>query len=276
MREPVLEAARFIQKQINTPPLVGLVCGTGLAEIADVFSPMWTVPYRDIPNFCTPTVAGHSGLALFGKISQTPIIAMQGRFHLYEGYTPLQITFPIRVMQELGVRYLILTNASGGLAAEFSSGDIMVITDHINLTGTNTLCGPNESTWGIRFPDMSRAYDSALITRAVETADAAGAPVQKGVYAGLRGPSLETPAEVRYLKIIGADAVGFSTVQETIVAVHANMKVLGLSLITNVHRPESKETITLESVLSVARAASSKLTSLIRDILEKIDDIDTG
>ena len=273
MRGPVLEAARFIQKQIDTTPLVGLVSGTGLADVADVFSPTCTLPYHTIPHFSTPTVAGHSGRVLLGKISQTHIIAMQGRFHLYEGYTPQQVTFPIRVMQELGVRYLILTNASGGLAPDFMGGDIMVITDHINLTGANPLCGPNETAWGIRFPDMSRAYDTALATLAVETASTIGEPVQKGVYAGLRGPSLETPAEVRYLKTIGADAVGFSTVQEVIVAVHTNMRVLGLSMITNVHRPESHEKITLEGVLSVARAAAPRLTTLIRHILEKHDEI---
>jgi purine-nucleoside phosphorylase len=271
-KKQVLEATRFIQSQIKTSPLIGLVSGTGLAEITEIFSPTHSLLYETIPYFSTSTVTGHSGLLLVGKLQDTSIIAMQGRFHLYEGYSPLQVTFPIRVMQELGVRLLILSNAAGGLTPTFNNGDIMVITDHINLTGVNPLCGPNEDTWGIRFPDMSCAYDSELSSLAQETGKKIDIPVQRGVYAGLRGPSLETPAEARFLKSIGADAVGFSTVQEVIVAVHAEMRVLGLSMITNVHYPDQPEKITIEKVLSVARTTAPKMTAIIRHLLEKLNE----
>ncbi len=271
-RKQVIEATRFIQSQIKTSPLIGLVSGTGLAEIAEIFSPTHSLSYETIPHFSTSTVTGHSGRLFIGKLQDTGIIAMQGRFHLYEGYSPLQVTFPIRVMQELGVRLLILSNAAGGLTPTFNNGDIMVITDHINLTGANPLCGPNEDTWGIRFPDMSCAYDSELSTLAQETGKKIDIPVQRGVYAGLRGPSLETPAEVRFLKSIGADAVGFSTVQEVIVAVHAKMRVLGLSMITNVHYPDQPEKATIEKVLSVARTTAPKMTAIIRHLLEKLNE----
>lgn len=270
-RKQVIEATRFIQSQIKTSPLIGLVSGTGLAEIAKIFSPTHSLSYETIPHFSTSTVTGHSGRFLVGKLQNAGIIAMQGRFHLYEGYSPLQVTFPIRVMQELGVRLLILSNAAGGLTPTFNSGDIMVITDHINLTGANPLCGPNEDTWGIRFPDMSCAYDSELSTLVQETGKKIDVPVQRGVYAGLRGPSLETPAEVRFLESIGADAVGFSTVQEVIVAVHAKMRVLGLSMITNVHYPDQPEKTTIEKVLSVARTTAPKMTAIIRHLLEKLN-----
>lgn len=268
-KKQVIEATRFIQNKIKASPHIGIVSGTGLAEIADIFNPTHSLSYETIPHFSTSTVAGHSGRLLAGKLQNRGIIAMQGRFHLYEGYSPLQVTFPIRVMQELGVRLLILSNAAGGLAPTFNNGDIMVITDHINLTGANPLCGPNEDTWGIRFPDMSCAYDSELSTLARRIGEKIDVPVQTGVYAGLRGPSLETPAEVRFLKSIGADAVGFSTIQEVIVAVHAGMKILGLSMITNVHNPDRPEKITIEKVLSVAETAAPKMTAIISHLLEK-------
>jgi purine-nucleoside phosphorylase len=194
---------------------------------------------------------------------------MQGRFHLYEGYTPLEVTFPIRVMQQLGVKILIVSNAAGGLNPEFNPGDIMLITDHINLTGTNPLIGPNVDSWGIRFPDMTRAYDKTLIAAAERVAKAAGKSLQKGVYAGLTGPSLETPSEVKFLQTIGAEAVGFSTVQEVIAAVHSGMRVLGLSTITNVHNPDDPVPAAVEDIIEVARGATPLLETIMKGVTEK-------
>jgi purine-nucleoside phosphorylase len=199
-------------------------------------------------------------------------MAMQGRFHLYEGYSPAEVIFPIRVMQELGVGTLILSNAAGGLNPGFNTGDIMLIRDHINLTGANPLVGPNDDRWGIRFPDMSNAYDNELIAIAEEIAGAAGLALRSGVYAGLKGPSLETPAEIRFLKTIGADAVGLSTVQEVIAAVHGGMRVLGFSTITNVHNPEKPVVATVEEIIEVAKTATPILEKLTRKVVEKLNE----
>ena len=195
---------------------------------------------------------------------------MQGRIHLYEGYTPLQVTFPIRVMRQLGVTALVVSNAAGGFDPAFAPGDIMLIADHINLTGANALIGPNDADWGIRFPDMNHVYDPGLQNLARAAAAQCGIPLQQGVYAGLTGPSLETPAEVRYLKTIGADAVGFSTVQEAIVAVHAGMRVLGLSIITNVNDPDRPVPATVEEIIAVANTAAPKLTRIIQAVMERM------
>jgi purine-nucleoside phosphorylase len=207
---------------------------------------------------------------LSGNMNGCPVIAMQGRFHLYEGYRPADVTFPIRVMQQLGVKILILSNAAGGLNPKFNPGDIMLITDHINLTGTNPLIGPNEDSWGPRFPDMTRAYDEALIAAAERIAKTAGAHLQKGIYVGLTGPSLETPSEVKFLQTIGAEAVGFSTVQEVIAAVHSGMRVLGLSTITNVHNPEDPVPATVEEIIEVANGATPLLQTIMKGVTEKI------
>jgi purine-nucleoside phosphorylase len=200
------------------------------------------------------------------------VMIMQGRFHLYEGYPPRAVAFPVRVMQQLGVEYLILTNAAGGLNPHFRPGDLMGISDHINLTGANPLVGPNEQDWGVRFPDMSRAYDPRLQRLATDGARKVQVRLQTGVYAGLKGPSLETPAEVRYLKIIGADAVGFSTVQEVIAARHAGMRILGLATITNISDPDAPLPATMEEIIAVARATAPKLAALIHAVVEHIED----
>ena len=199
-------------------------------------------------------------------------MAMQGRFHLYEGYSPAEVTFPIRVMQALGVRRLIVTNAAGGLNPAFRPGDMMLITDHINLTGENPLTGPNVDLWGPRFPDMSQAYDRKLIALAEKAAQAAGIPIRKGVYVGLKGPSMETPAEIRFLKSAGAEAVGFSTVQEVIAAVHGGMQVLGISIITNVNDPDRPVPAALEDIIAIARRATLSLEKLLEGIMRHLDD----
>ncbi|MBU4415404.1 MAG: purine-nucleoside phosphorylase [Desulfobacteraceae bacterium] len=265
-----VETAEYLKAQIKKAPEIGIITGTGLGNSLGSLDIDVSFNYKDIPHFPVSTVPAHLGKLLFGGLNGKPVIAMQGRFHLYEGYSPADVTFPIRVMQELGVKILILSNAAGGLNPDFKVGDIMIIKDHINLTGSNPLIGPNEDTWGIRFPDMSRAYDEKLALLAEDAGANAGARMQKGVYAGLKGPSLETPAEVRFLKTIGAEAVGFSTVQEVISAVHGGIRVLGLSTITNINDPDEPVTAAIEEIISVAEKAAPKLDAIIKDVVGKI------
>jgi purine-nucleoside phosphorylase len=269
-KKRAIETAEFLRARIAKRPRIGLMTGTGLGESAEILNISECVDYKNIPHFPKSTVESHVGRLLFGHMDGKQIMAMQGRFHLYEGYSPLEVAFPIRVMQELGVKILILTNAAGGLNPEFTAGDIMIIEDHINLTGSNPLIGPNEDSWGIRFPDMIHAYDNRLSALAETAGKHAGIPLRKGTYAGLKGPSLETPAEVRFLRTIGADAVGFSTIQEVITAVHAGVKVLGLSTITNVHDPDMPVPSTVEQIIDVAGQASPRLEMIIRTVVGNI------
>ncbi len=269
-KRKAVETAEFLKDHIDKLPGIGLLTGTGLGGSAESLEISESFEYEDIPHFPTSTVESHLGRLLFGGMQGKQVIVMQGRFHLYEGYSSLEVTFPIRVMQELGVKVLILSNAAGGLNTGFKAGDLMIITDHINLAGSNPLIGPNEERWGIRFPDMIGAYDKNLTALAENAGKDAGIHLQKGVYAGLKGPSLETPAEIRFLKTIGADAVGFSTVQEVIAAVHAGIKVLGLSTITNVHDPDAPVPATVEEIIAKANEAAPKLETIIRKVVEKI------
>jgi len=269
-KHKAVETSEFLKDRIDKLPEIGLLTGTGLGESAASLNISASFEYEDISHFPTSTVESHLGRLLFGDMQGKQVIVMQGRFHLYEGYSPLEVTFPIRVMQELGVKVLILSNAAGGLNPGFKAGDLMIITDHINLTGSNPLVGPNEERWGIRFPDMIGAYDKNLAALAENAGKDAGIHLLKGVYAGLKGPSLETPAEVRFLKTIGAEAVGFSTVQEVIAAVHAGIKVLGLSTITNVHDPDAPVPATVEEIIAVANEAAPRLETIIRKVVEKI------
>ncbi len=261
------QAAAHIRERQAVRPEIGLICGTGLGGGVPGMAAPVHLEYPDLPHFARPTVAGHAGRLSLGRVAGRMLAAFQGRFHLYEGYDPLEVTFPVRVLQELGVSCLILTNAAGGLDPDFAPGDLMLIRDHLNLTGANPLCGPNEDRWGPRFPDLSRVYDPAMGAAALESARAGGAPLRQGVYAGLRGPSLETPAEVRFLKTIGAQAVGFSTVMEAIAAAHAGMRVLGLSTITNVNDPDRPVPATLEEIVAVANAAAPRLAALIEGVI---------
>ncbi len=266
-KQKVAETVRFLKTRIKKLPEICILTGTGLGESVESLNISTVLEYKDIPNFPISTVQSHSGRLLAGSIQERQIIAMQGRFHLYEGYTSLEVTFSLRVMQELGVKILILSNAAGGLNLKFAAGDIMIIADHINLTASNPLIGLNEETWGERFPDMGSAYDKNLVELAESSAKIAGIHTQKGVYAGLKGPSLETPAEVRFLKTIGADAVGFSTVQEVITAVHAGIRVLGLSTITNVHNPDAPAPASIEEIISVAKESAPKLDTIIKEVI---------
>ncbi len=269
-RHKAAETADFLKSHIQTPPQIGLITGTGLGQSAASLDISASFDYKNIPHFPVPTVESHSGRLVFGDMCGKQVMAMQGRIHLYEGYSPLEVSFPIRVMQALGVKTLILSNAAGGLTPNFSAGDIMIIADHINLTGSNPLIGPNEARCGIRFPDMTRAYDQDLVELAETAGRDKGVSLQKGVYAGLKGPSLETRAEIRYLRIIGADAVGFSTIQEVIAAVHAGIRILGMSIITNINDPDHPVPATVEDVIAVANEAASRLEAVIKNVIHRI------
>ncbi len=269
-RQRVLQSAAYIRDRIKAVPVIGLITGTGLGESTAMLDDALSIEYRDIPGFPVPTVQSHYGRLITGQVAGKPVMVMQGRFHLYEGFSPHQVTYPVRVMQELGVMILILSNAAGGLNPSYKGGDIMILSDHINLTGSNPLEGPNENKWGERFPDMTRAYDALLAQIAEETGNKLGLPMQKGVYAGLRGPSLETSSESKYLRVIGADAVGFSTVHEVITAVHAGIRVLGLSIITNVHTPDTPEPAQTDKIIALAEKVTPKLERLIGSVIENL------
>lgn len=269
-RKAVEEAAEFLSKRLDTAPTIGIMAGTGLGQSLSGIESLVSLDYARIPNFPVSTVQSHAGRLLAGRLAGKSVLAMQGRFHLYEGYTPREVALPVRVMQALGIKTLIVTNAAGGLNLEFSAGDTMVIMDHLNLTGENPLLGPNIDKWGFRFPDMTQVYNRELVARAERAAKALGLPLQHGVYAGLKGPSLETPAEMRFLRQIGADAVGLSTVQEVIAAVHGGMRVLGLSTITNINDPDRPQPATVEAIIEVADRASKNLAVLIAAIIKDL------
>ena len=271
-KNSAVETAEFIRSHIDKPPQIGLLSGTGLGESILPTDISASFNYREIPHFPVSTVTNHFGRLLIGSLQSRQVLALQGRFHLYEGYSPREVAFPVRVMQELGIKILIISNAAGGINPEFKEGDIMLIADHINLTGSNPLVGPNEDSWGIRFPDMIQAYDENLIKIAVNSALEVGLHLRKGIYAGLKGPSLETPAEIRFLRTIGADAAGFSTVMEVIAAIHAGMRVLGLSVITNINDPDTPIPATVARVVAVAKKITPKLAATIRSVIENIDD----
>ncbi|HDZ90423.1 MAG: purine-nucleoside phosphorylase [Deltaproteobacteria bacterium] len=272
MLEKIRETADFLRSKLVRPPLVGMITGTGLGEITERIMADLRIPYREIPNFPHSTVEGHKGVLAAGTFAGRSIMAMEGRFHLYEGYSPYEVTFPVRVMAELGVRYLLMSSAAGGLNPHFLTGDLMIITDHINLKGVNPLQGPDLGGSFPRFPDMSRVYPSDLVGLARKTAVQMGVLIREGVYVGVLGPSLETPAETRFLRMIGADAVGMSTVSQAIVGVHCGLKILGIVVITNVNRPDCMEEISMEDVIAVARKASSVLSDLWKGIIGNLPE----
>ena len=249
---------------------VAIVLGTGLGALGDAIHVEATVPYADVPGFPLSTVESHTGHLLLGTLGGRRVAAMQGRFHRYEGYSLQQVTFPVRVMHALGARTLIVSNACGTMRAEWRPGDVMLIADHINLLGDSPLIGPNDDAFGPRFPDMSAPYDARLLDAAREVAARNAITVREGVYAAVTGPNLETRAEYRMLRTIGADVVGMSTVPEVIVANHAGMRVLGLSIITDMCVPETLEAVTLERIIAAARGAEPHLTALVRGVLERV------
>lgn len=270
VRKKAADTADFLKQRWKAAPQVGMLTGTGLGHTAEMVEGSIILDYSEVPHFPVSTVQSHAGKLVFGRLAGKQIVTLQGRFHLYEGYSAEAVSFPIRVMQELGVEAVILTNASGGLNPDFTDGDIMIITDHINLTGENPLVGPAQDQWGDRFPDMSAAYDGRMISLAVDAGQHHGVLLQQGIYAGLKGPSLETPAEVRFLQTIGAHAVGFSTVMEVIAAVQANIPVLGLSIITNVHKPAAPVPASVEDIIQTANRCGPLLGKIISHVIANI------
>ncbi|MFW6334759.1 MAG: purine-nucleoside phosphorylase [Desulfosalsimonas sp.] len=268
--ESVARAAEYLEERISGRPEIGVMTGTGLGGAAGCAEAESRIPYSEIPEFPVSTVRSHAGRLMFTKISGKRAMVMQGRFHLYEGYHPRTVTLPVRVMQALGVDTLIVTNAAGGLSPDFMPGNIMAITDHINLTGETPLAGPNHERWGPRFPDMSAVYSRKLIDYASKAGQKAGIELKRGVYMGLKGPSLETPAETRFIRQAGADAVGLSTIQEVIAAVHAGMDILGLSVITNVNDPDRQEPATVEQIIEVAERSAPFLEKIITGVAEEL------
>jgi purine-nucleoside phosphorylase len=274
-REQYEAAAEEVRRRTQHRPRIGLILGSGLNPLAQSVEGADRVPYDEIPYFPQPTVEGHVGQLVLGRLEEMPVIIMQGRVHFYEGYPMQQVVFPVRVMQVLGIETLIVTNAAGGLNPAFKPGDLMLITDHINLVGmagSNPLFGPNDPSLGPRFPDMSQAYDPELRRMAEAVAGENDIPLRKGVYAGLAGPSFETPAEIRFLRFIGADAVGMSTVTEVTVARHAGIRVLGISGISNVAMTEAVagQKTSHEEVLAVGRLIVPRLMNLVRGLLARL------
>jgi purine-nucleoside phosphorylase len=275
-KEQFAAAADFIRARCPDEPEVGLILGSGLGPLVEEVEEPTAIPYADIPHFPTSGVAGHAGRLVIGKLAGRTVAVMQGRVHYYEGYSMQQVTFPVRVMQLLGVRTLIVTNAAGGLNPRFSAGDLMLITDHLSLlamAGPNPLRGPNIDEFGPRFPDMSQAYDPDLRQAALRAAAELDIPLQQGVYVCLAGPSFETPADLKFLRAVGADAVGMSTVPEVIVARHGGMRVLGVSGISNVAAdlPGAAEELSHEDVLRLGQAMAPKLMALIKGVLRSLD-----
>ena len=270
-REQVEEAAAFVRAQAPQPLEFGVVLGSGLAKLADAVEDARSIPFGDIPYFPISSVLGHSGRLIIGQLEGRSVLVMQGRVHFYEGYSMSQVTLPIRMMQVLGVHTLILTNAAGGVNPAFKAGDVMLITDHVNLigmAGQNPLRGPNDEAFGPRFPDMSQAYDRALRDLALQVAVQQQIDLKQGIYICLAGPSFESPADVRFLRLIGADAVGMSTVPETVVARHGGLRVLGLSGISNSLAGDSAaQETTHEEVLEAGRVLVPKMMTIIRGVL---------
>jgi len=270
MLQQIQETKDYLLKNTTVKPMVGIVLGTGLGNLSAEIEIENAIPYKDIPNFPISTVQGHSGKLIFGYLNNTPIVAMQGRFHFYEGYSLQQCTFPIRVMKFLGIKSLILSNASGGVNKNFNIGDIMLITDHINLMPDNPLRGKNYEELGPRFPDMSEPYSKTLNAEIIKIAKKNNIAIQQGVYVALSGPTFETPAEYKYAKIIGADAVGMSTVPEVIVANHMELPCIALSIITDLGVEGKIVEVSHEEVQEVANASEPKMTLLIKQLLANI------
>ena len=265
--EHVQEAARMVRSRWSGNPRVGLVLGTGLGALAREIEAEATIAYPEIPFFPRSTVESHHGQLVCGQLAGQSVVAMEGRFHLYEGYSPWQVTFPIRVMKELGCRLLIVSNAAGGLNPLHSKGDLIVIEDHINLMGLNPLVGPNDERLGPRFPDLIEPYDRELQDLALKVALEENITALRGVYVAVVGPNLETRAEYRSLRGIGADVVGMSTVPEVLVAIHAGMKVLGFSIVTDMCMPDALKPVRIEEIIAVANEAEAKLRTIVRGVL---------
>ena len=268
--EAVSSASTAVRAHFGRAPEIAIILGTGLGGLAKAIAVEGTVEYADIPGFPLSTVESHAGRLLFGTLGGRAVVAMQGRFHRYEGYTLQQVTFPVRVLRALGAETLVVSNACGGMNPRWTPGDLMLIADHINLLGDNPLIGPNDDRLGVRFPDMSEPYDGALRALARDVAASQGIALREGVYVAVPGPNLETRAEYRMLRALGADVVGMSTVPEVIVALHGGMRVLGLSIITDQCLPESLAPANVATIIATAGRAEPMLTALVRGVLERL------
>jgi len=269
MLEKILQSANYIKERIKGTPKIGIILGTGLGGLVEKIDTEIVIPYKDIPNFPVSTVKGHGGNLIVGKLNGTQVVAMQGRFHFYEGYSAQDITFPVRVLKYLGIERLFVSNASGGVNPEFEIGDIMIITDHINMI-PNPLIGPNDDELGPRFPDMSEPYDKHMIGLVEKIAAEQGITVRKGVYCAVTGPTFETPAEYKYFRTIGADAVGMSTVPEVIVARHMGLPVFAVSIITDLGVPGKIVEVSHEDVMEAAKKSEGKMTSIIKELIARL------
>ncbi len=267
MLEKIKETIDYLESKISVKPQIGIILGTGLGGLVNEINVVQTIPYKSIPNFPVSTVEGHHGQLIFGTMSGKNIVAMQGRFHYYEGYTMQEVTFPIRVMKFLGIDLLILSNASGGVNPDFEVGDLMIIDDHINLMKDNPLIGPNHDEVGTRFPDMSHAYDKELIATSFRIAEKHGIKLRRGVYAAVSGPTFETPAEYRYIRTIGADAVGMSTVPEVISARHMGLRCFAFSVISDLGVPGKIVEITHKDVIHAASNVEPEMTKIIKEMI---------
>ncbi|WP_066294039.1 purine-nucleoside phosphorylase [Bacillus sp. FJAT-29937] len=265
--QKIQQAAQFLKGKYTQKPLIGLILGSGLGVLGDEVEDALKIPYNEIPNFPVSTVEGHAGNLVFGLLNGVPVAVMQGRFHYYEGYSFDKVTFPVRVMKELGIEQLIVTNAAGGVNETFSPGDLMLISDHINNMGNNPLIGPNDAQMGVRFPDMSEAYSKELRLLARKIAEKINLSIQEGVYVGNTGPTYETPAEVRMLRTMGGDAVGMSTVPEVIVARHAGMKVLGISCISNMAAGILDQPLNHEEVIETTEKVKAHFLQYVKEIV---------
>ncbi|MGW8122962.1 purine-nucleoside phosphorylase [Roseivirga echinicomitans] len=261
------QASNYIQSLMAFDPEFGIILGTGLGALVDKIEIEHTIEYKDIPHFPVSTVESHSGRLIFGQLSGKNVIAMQGRFHHYEGYTMKQVTFPVRVMKLLGIRKLFVSNAAGGVNLNFQVADLMILEDHIDLSRENPLTGANLDEFGVRFPDMSEPYERKMIVEALQIAKHEGIRCHEGVYAGVSGPNLETRAEYRFLRTIGADAVGMSTVPEVIVARHMNLPVFAISAITDLCDPDHLEVAELSKILAAAAKAEKGMTTLLQNLI---------
>jgi len=268
--DQIQEAVKAIRQKTKSSPSIGIILGTGLGGLVKEIAIETEIDYGSIPHFPISTVESHHGKLIFGTLAGKAVVAMQGRFHYYEAYTLQQITFPVRVMKFLGVSTLLISNAGGALNAEYRKGDIMMISDHINLLGDNPLIGPNEDSLGPRFPDMSEPYSKELMNLAEKAAKELKISLRKGVYVAMQGPNLETRAEYRFLRTAGADAVGMSTIPEDIVAVHMGMRVLGFSILTDECFPETLKPVSLEEVIAVAKEAEPRMTAVMKEVVKRL------
>ena len=272
-KNSIESAASFLKEMFPTSPEIGLILGSGLGVLAEEIESPIKIRYNDIPDFPVSTVEGHAGQLVFGELNGVNVIAMQGRFHFYEGYSMEKVTFPVRVMKQLGVSTMIVTNAAGGVNESFTAGDLMIISDHINNMGSNPLIGSNDQKLGVRFPDMSEAYNKELRQLAKNAAAKLNVEVKEGVYVGNTGPSYETPAEIRMLRTIGGDAVGMSTVPEVIVARHSNIQVLGISCISNMAAGILDQPLTHDEVIETTERVKVNFLQLVKEIIKEIKGV---